>query len=41
VGDVPENQKMKNIREVDFLHPVVLRNMLEELFEIDINYMKV
>ena len=23
------------------MHPVVLRNQLEELFEIDINYMKV
>ena len=41
VGEVPENQRAKNIREVDFLHPVVLRNMLEELFEVDINYMKV
>jgi len=41
VGDLPENQKAKNIREVDFLHPVVLRNLLEELFEVDVNYMKV
>lgn len=23
------------------MHPVMLRNMLEELFEIDVNYMKV
>ena len=41
VGEVPENLRAKNIKEVDFLHPVVLRNLLEELFEVDINYMKV
>lgn len=41
VGDSPENQRESNTEQVELLHPVTLRNNLEDLFQIDVNYMKV
>jgi hypothetical protein len=41
VGDYYENQSEQNNETVDFMHPVHLRQRLEELFAIDANYMRV
>ena len=41
VGDYPENQSEQSNETVEFMHPVHLRQSLEELFAIDANYMRV
>jgi len=41
IGDSYENKSEKNNESVTFMHPVHLRQKLEELFAVDANYMRV